>query len=466
MRFAKLSVAVALLCAPLLLNAQALAPHQQLARDIYKELVEINTVTNRGDTLKAANAMAARLKAAGFPDADVKVLSPAPMKGNLVARLHGTGKRKPILLVAHLDVVEALQSDWTTDPFQLVEKDGYFYGRGSGDDKFMAAAFVANMIRYKQEGFKPDRDIILALETDEEILDANNVGMRWLTTNHRDLIDAEFALNEGGGVGLKNGKPLRNTVQTSEKVSISFHLEVKNPGGHSSVPSKNNAIYHLAQGLVRLSQFDFPFALNDTTRAFFQRSATLEEGQLAADMKAITQDNPDPAALARMSALPGYNALMRTTCVATMLEGGHAPNALPQTARATVNCRILPGEPVEGVRKTLMRVVADDQISVTMSGTPVLSAPSPLNPELMQAIDKLSAEFWPGIAVVPTMSAGGTDGIFLRNIGIPTYGHSGRAGDVGENRAHGKDERIPVKSFYEGGEYLYRLVKMMSAPAK
>ncbi|MBI3716727.1 MAG: M20/M25/M40 family metallo-hydrolase [Betaproteobacteria bacterium] len=450
--------------------AETLAPHQQLARDIYKELVEINTVTFHGDTLKAANAMAARLKVAGFPDADVKVLSPAPKKGNLVARYRGTGAgtkmRKPILLVAHLDVVEALKSDWSTDPFQLVEKDGYFYARGSGDDKFMAAVWVANLIRYKQEGFKPDRDIILVLETDEEILDANNVGMHWLVTHHRDLIDAEYALNEGAGVGTKNGKALRNGVQTSEKVFQNYRLEVKNVGGHSSMPSKDNAIYHLAQGLSRLAQFDFPFSLNETTRAFFARSSAQEEGQLGADMKAITLDKPDPAAIARMSALPGYNNLMRTTCVATMLEGGHATNALPQTARANVNCRILPGEPVEEIRKTLVRVVADEQIAVTFAGASVLSEPSPLNPEIMQAIEKLSNEFWPGIAVIPTMSAGGTDGVYLRNIGIPTYGHSGRANDIGENRAHGKDERIIVKSFYEGGEYLYRLVKMLSSPAK
>ncbi len=467
-QFAEPCLAAALLCLPFAAAGQALAPHQQLAKDIFKELVEINTVTTRGDTLKAANAMAARLKAAGFADADVKVLSPAPLKGNLVARLRGTGAktRKPILLVAHLDVVEALASDWTTDPFQLVEKDGYYYARGSGDDKFMAATFVANLIRYKQEGFKPDRDIVLVLETDEEILDANNVGMHWLVTNHRDLIDAEYALNEGAGVGVKNGKALRNGVQTSEKVSISFRLEVKNPGGHSSVPSKDNAIYRLSQGLVKLSQFDFPFSLNETTRAYFARSATQEEGQLAADMKAITLANPDPAAIARLSALPGYNALMRTTCVATMLEGGHAANALPQTARATVNCRILPGEAVEDIRKTLEKVVADPQIAITTSGHAVLSPPSPLNPELMGAVEKLSAEFWPGITVIPTMSTGATDGAFLRNAGIPTYGHSGRPSDIGENRAHGKDERVSVKSFFEGGEYLYRLVKMLSSGAK
>ena len=450
--------------------ADTMAPHQQLARDIYKELIEINTVTTHGDTFKAATAMANRLKAAGFAVADVQVFSPAPRKGNLVARYRGNGAgtkmRKPLLLVAHIDVVEALKSDWSTDPFQLVEKDGYFYARGSGDDKFMAAVFVANLIRYKQEGFQPDRDLILVLETDEEILDANDVGMHWLVTHHRDLIDAEYALNEGSGVSTKNGKALRNGVQTSEKVFMNFRLEVKSAGGHSSVPGKDNAIYRLAQGLSRLSQYEFPFLLNDTTRAFFARSAPQEEGQLGADMKAIAMPNPDPAAVARMSAIPSYNAIMRTTCVATMLDGGHATNALPQTAGANVNCRILPQTPVEEVQKTLVTVMADEQITVSPASKPVLSPPSPLNPEIMGAIEKLSNEFWPGIAVIPSMSAGGTDGVFLRNIGIPTYGHSGRAGEIGENRAHGKDERISVKSFYEGGEYLYRLVKMLSSPIK
>lgn len=451
---------------PISAEAQPRSPHQQLSYDIYKELVEINTVTATGNTLTAAEAMAARLKAAGFPDADVQVLSPAPRKGNLVARLHGTGARKPILLLAHIDVVEALPADWTTDPFKLVEKDGYYYGRGTADNKFMAAAFVSNLIRYRQEGYRPDRDLIVALETDEETLDSGAVGIRWLLGNHRDLIDAEYALNEGAGVGLRNGKPVRNGVQTSEKVSLSFYLEVRNPGGHSSLPSRDNAIYHLAQGLTRLAQYDFPVKLNETTRTYFERLAAGETGQMAADMRAVASPQPDFAAVARVSARSGYNAQLRTTCVATMLEGGHASNALPQTARATVNCRILPGESVDEVRNTLIRVLGDEQISVTTRSKPVLSSPSPLNPEIMQAIERLSAEFWPGITVVPMMGTGATDGSYLRNAGIPTYGHSGRAGDLSENRAHGKDERIPVESLYEGSEYLYRLVKALSSESK
>ena len=445
-------------------RAEALSPQQQLAFDIYKELVEINTVTATGDTKQAAEAMAARLRAAGFPEADVQAFSPAPRKGNLVARLRGSGARKPILLLAHLDVVPANREDWSFDPFKLIEKDGYYYARGSGDDKFMAAAFVTNMIRYKQEGYKPDRDIILALETDEEILDANAMGIQWLLKNHRDLIDAEFALNEGGGVGVKDGKAIRNSVQTTEKVSLGYLLTVKNRGGHSSIPVRDNAIYRLAEGLVRLSKFSFPQKFNETTRAYFERIAQFENEQTAADIRAVLSDKPDPSAMSftRLAANPGYNAQLRTTCVATMLEGGHAINALPQLATAKVNCRIMPGENVDEVKATLERVLADDQIAVTQLGQPVLSAPSALHEEIMGKIEKLSQEFWPGAVVLPTMSAGATDGSYLRNAGIPTYGHSGLAGDLNDFRAHGKDERVLVKSFYEGNDYLYRLVKMLS----
>jgi acetylornithine deacetylase/succinyl-diaminopimelate desuccinylase-like protein len=445
-------------------QAQSLTARQQLSLDIYKELVEINTVTETGDTARAAEAMAARLRAAGFAGPDVQVFAPAPRKGNLVARLRGTAARKPILLLAHLDVVPARREDWSVDPFKLIEKDGYFYARGSADDKFMAATFVATLIRYKQEGYTPDRDIIVALETDEEILDRDALGIQWLLKNHRDLIDAEFALNEGGSVGLKNGKPIRNSIQTSEKVSLSYQLEVKNRGGHSSLPTKDNAIYHLAEGLVRLSKFTFPFKLNETTRAYFERMAEFEGDQMAADIRSVISGRPDPAAmsLVRLSVNPAYNAQLRTTCVATLLEGGHAYNALPQVARATVNCRIMPGEPVDEVKATLERVLADDQISVTQIDEPVLSAPSALHEEIMGAVGNVSQEFWPGTPIVPTMSAGATDGSYLRNAGIPTYGHSGLASDVDDNRVHGKDERVLVKSFFDGQEYLYRLVKQLS----
>ena len=389
---------------------------------------------------------------------------PAARKGNLVARLRGTGARKPILLLAHLDVVPARREDWSVDPFKLIEKDGYFYARGSIDDKFMAAAFVESLVRYKQEGYTPDRDIIVALEADEEILDRNALGIQWLLKNHRELIDAEFALNEGGSVGLKKGKSIRNSVQTTEKVSLSYKLEVSNRGGHSSVPTKDNAIYHLAEGLVRLSKFIFPFKLNETTRAYFERIAEFEGDQTAADIRSIISGHPDPASLSivRLSANPAYNAQLRTTCVATMLEGGHAYNALPQVARAIINCRIMPGELVDEVKATLVEVLADDQISVTQIGEPVLSAPSALQDEVMGAIEKVSAEFWPGTPIVPIMSAGATDGSYLRNAGIPTYGHSGLASDVDDVRIHGRDERVLVKSVFDGQEYLYRLVKVLS----
>lgn len=457
------SVLLCVAAAPAVFAAQALTPEQQLARDIYQELVEINTVTATGDTARAAEAMAVRLRAAGFTSEDVQVFSPAPRKGNLVARLRGSGARKPILLLAHLDVVEAKREDWSVDPFKLLEKDGFFYGRGTGDDKFMAAAFVANLIRYRQEGFKPDRDILVVLETDEEILDRNGVGMEWLVKNHRDLIDADFALNEGGGVGLKDGKPLRVAVQTSEKVPANYVLEVKNAGGHSSLPAKDNAIYRLAEGLVRLSKFDFPVQLNETARAWLEGAGALEEPQVAADMKSIASGPPDAGAVERLSSKPIYNAQLRTTCVATMLEGGHAVNALPQTARATINCRVLPGASVEEVQTTLARVLADPQISVTPTWAHVASAPSPLDPEIMETIERLSAEFWPGAPVIPTMSSGATDGSFLRNAGIHTYGHSGLALDSVDVRFHGRDERVPVKSFYDGLEYQYRLVKALSS---
>src|SRR5580704_7411428 len=396
---AALMISAAMVSVPAL--ADGLSPQQQLAFDIYKELLEINTTTATGDTRLAAEAMGARLHVAGFTDADVQVFSPVPHKGNVVARLRGSGARKPILLLAHLDVVPALREDWSFDPFKLTEQDGYYYARGSGDDKYMAAAFVTNLIRYKQEGYKPDRDVIVALETDEEILDRDALGIQWLLKNHRDLIDAEFALNEGGGVGLKDGKAIRNSIQTSEKVSVSFQLEVKNSGGHSSVPRKDNAIYHLADGLSRLATFDFPLHLNDTTRVFFERSAQFESGQMAADMKAVVADKPDPEALARLGNNAGYNAQLRTTCVATMLQGGHAVNALPQLATAKVNCRVMPGEPIEEIKATLVRVLADDQIVVTQEGRAVLSEPSKLSEDIVGAIEKLSRETWPDAIVVP-----------------------------------------------------------------
>ena len=444
-------------------SAQALPAAQQLARDILKELVEINTVTATGDTAKAADAMAARLRAAGFKSDDVQLFYPAPRKGNLVARLHGTGKRKPILLLAHLDVIDARREDWKTDPFQLTEKDGVFYGRGVMDDKGMAASFVANLIRYKQEGFKPDRDIILVLETDEEIGDSNAVGMQWLIKNHRDLIDAELALNEDGYIYAKDGKPYINQIQPGEKVSVTYQLEATNRGGHSSVPSRDNAIYHLADALGRLARFDFPAILDETTQAYFGELGKLEEGQVGVDMKAVGLGHPDPEAVARLSAIPAYNAQLRTTCVATMIEGGQAYNALPQLARATVNCRVWPGVPLDEVQQTLTRVIADGAVSVTQTNHPVQSVASPLTPEFMQVMKKAGADIWPGVPLVPTLNPAGTSGRYLRSAGIPTYGQSGLVVDMGDlNGKHGRDEHLGVKDFFDCDEYLYRIVKTLS----
>ena len=433
----------------------------RLARDIYKELIEINTAGSTGDTTKAAQAMAARLKAAGFPEADIQVLGPNPRKGNLIVRYRGTGRRKPLLLVAHLDVVEALRQDWSVDPFELLEKEGYFYGRGTTDDKAMAAVWVATFIRFRQEHFVPDRDLIVALTADEEGGDYN--GIQWLIANHRNLIDADSALNEGGESQMKNGKYLLNAVQPSEKVYQSFRLEVKNSGGHSSRPVKDNAIYHLAEDLTRLAAYQFPVRLNEVTTEYYKRMAALYTGQTAADMRAVAKNPPDRAAAARLSRSPYDNALLRTTCVATRLEGGHADNALPQTARAIVNCRIIPGDSPVEVRSALIRVLDDPKIAVTSIGDATPSQPSPLKPEIVRAIEQITTQMWPGVPVVPVMSTGATDGLFLRNAGIPTYGISGFFEDINDTRAHGRDERLGVKQFYEGREFLYRLVKALSS---
>ena len=442
-------------------TAQTQTPANQLAREVFKELIEINTTDSSGNTTTAAEAMAARLKAAGFLADDIQVLGPNPRKGNLIVRYRGTGAKRPLLLLAHTDVVEARREDWSVDPFTFLEKDGYFYGRGTSDDKAQAAIWIANLIRYKQEGFRPNRDLIVALTADEEGGDFN--GVSWLLNNHRDLIDATYALNEGGGGQIKNGRYLLNEVQASEKVYVSFRFEATNAGGHSSLPVKDNAVYHLAAGLTRVGAYDFPVKLNDVTRAYFMRMSKLESGQAAADMLGVTSTPPDPTAIERLSHSPFYNAELRTTCVATRLEGGHADNALPQSARATVNCRMLPGESPDDIQATLQKIVADEGITVTTIGQANPSPPAPLLPELMQAVDRITADMWPGIPVVPSMGTGATDGLYLRKAGIPTFGVSGLFGDIDDNREHGRDERMGVRQFYEGQEFLYRLVKVLGS---
>jgi acetylornithine deacetylase/succinyl-diaminopimelate desuccinylase-like protein len=438
-------------------------PHQQRAREIFKELIDINTTdTPAGNVTTAAEAAAARLKTAGWADSDLQVIGPDPRKHNLVARWRGTGAGRPLLLLAHLDVVEAKREDWTVDPFTFLEQDGWFYGRGTQDDKAMASQFVANLIRLKEEGFAPRRDLILALTADEEGGQFN--GVNWLVKNHRDLIDAELAINEGGGGTIRKGKYLTNEVQASEKVYQDFRLEVVNAGGHSSMPVKDNAIYHLSQALARLAAFEFPVQLNDVTRQYFDRSALVEaDPKVAADMRLVGRATPDADAAARLSALvPYWNSMMRTTCVATRLAAGHANNALPQLATANVNCRILPGVPPESIKETLIQVVADPKVSVSLVAEATPSKPSPLRPDVMGAVESLTKEMFPGVVVVPVMSTGATDGLFLRNADIPTYGIDATFSDIDDVRAHGKDERVGIKQYFDGLEFQYRLIKALA----
>jgi acetylornithine deacetylase/succinyl-diaminopimelate desuccinylase-like protein len=437
-----------------------------LAREIFKQLIEINTTDSVGSTTVAAEAMAQRLRDAGYPAGDIFVGGPNERKGNLVARLHGTGARKPILAICHLDVVEARREDWSTDPFQFIEKDGYFYGRGTLDIKSGDVFLMMAMIRMKQEGYKPDRDIIIALTADEEGGKFN--GVDWLLRNHRNLIDAEYILNpDAGSFQLVGGKRLLVAIQASEKQYQDFEFKVTNPGGHSSQPVAANAIYQLAEALTHLEHFTFPFELNEVTRAYFDRMASIVGGSLGADMKAILRTPPDTSAIARLAKLPFYNGITHTTCVATRLDAGHANNALPQMARAIVNCRILPGHSVEEVQSALVKIVADPQVSVVpiFSGVAGGNAtpPSPLRPDLMATLEKVSAAMWPGVPVVPVMETGASDGAISRAAGIPTYGISGLWMDVNDDRSHGRDERVLVSSFYEGVDFYYRFLKALSS---
>src|ERR1700682_205959 len=461
-------VRIALLCiglaAPALCQEQA--GTNQLAREIFKQLIEINTTDSVGNVATAAEAMAAHLRAAGFPDKDVIVAGPNDRKKDLIARLRGTGQRKPILFLAHLDVVEARREDWTTDPFQFVEKEGYFYGRGTVDIKDGDAILVANFIRLRKEGFTPDRDLILALTADEEGGSAN--GVDWLLKHHRDWIDAEYCINlDGGDFMSKNGKKIYGAIQASEKVYADFQIEAKNPGGHSSRPTSENAIYQLAAALSKLEKFSFPVEINEITRSMLVKTAEIEGGPLAADMKAAAQPHPDDAAIQRLSEMPFYNALLRTTCVATMLSGGHAPNALPQTARANVNCRILPGVDPNTIRHTLVPVIENPKINVAFveqrdaDGNlvpPGLVPPSPLRPDVMKAVATSASAIWGELPILPVMDTGASDGRYLRAAGIPTYGVAGVFLDLDNRRAHGQDERVRVQEFYDGVAFNHNLI--------
>jgi acetylornithine deacetylase/succinyl-diaminopimelate desuccinylase-like protein len=411
--------------------------------------------------------MAARFRAAGFPAEDIQVLGPLPNKKNLIVRLHGRGQGKPILFICHLDVVQAMRQDWSMDPFKFNEVDGFFYGRGTSDIKDGDAILVANFLRLKKEGWTPARDLILALTADEEGGESN--GVQWLLKEHRELIDAEFGINpDAGAFETKNGKRLLLGMQTSEKNYVDFRLEVKSNGGHSSRPVKDNAIYHLAQGLSRLATFDFPVSLNETTRGFFERTAALESPATAADFRALTGSDhaKAEAAAARISASsPYFNALLRTTCVATRLEGGHANNALPQTAAAIVNCRMLPQDSLATVQSTLNRVLADNRIALSIVGDAVPAPASAINPAIVSKLETLSRKLYGGLPVVPVMDTGASDGKYSRIGGIPTYGVPGVFEDVDDDRAHGKDERIGVKDFYDGVDFYYEFIKLLGGGA-
>jgi len=448
--------------APTPAAAADLDPHQQLARDILEELIEINTTDSVGDNTAAAKAMAARLLAAGFSEDDVQVFEPHSGKGNLVARYRGTGDQLPILLLAHIDVVEAHPEDWSFDPFVLREEDGFFYGRGASDDKDMAAIWIANFIRMQEEGFVPNRDLIVALTADEEGGDHN--GVQWLIENKRELIDSAYCLNEGGFGSIRDDRYVSNDIQLSEKVYITFQLEVTNPGGHSSIPEQDNAIYRLAKGLSQLADFRFPVSLDEITTTFFERRGEIEGDDYGLAMSALAKDPTNRVAIAKLEEVPYYNSLMRTTCVATEIQGGHAENALPQLARATVNCRVLPSDDPAKVQKRLRKVLDDEKIAISVIWEPTPSPPSPLTPEIMEAVENATEGMWPGVPVLPTMITGATDGLYLRNAGIPTYGVSGIFADVDDIRAHGQDERVGAKQFFEGQEFLYRLVKGLSSP--
>ncbi len=471
MKLTALSLAIVCLLLALPALSQISPADRQLSRDILQELIGINTTDSVGNVSTASEAMAKRLRAAGYSDSDIFIGGPNDRKKNLVVRLRGTGAKKPVLLIGHLDVVEAHREDWTTDPFQLVEKDGYFYARGTEDMKASDAISVVNMIQLKREGYKPERDIILALTADEEGGKSN--GVDWLLKNHRDLIDAEFALNaDAGGVVTEHGKPLVVEMGASEKLYADYELEVTNPGGHSSLPTPENAIYRLSDAFVRLQHHKFPFELNDVTRAFFQQTAKVEKGQMAADMIAITNKPPDQAATDRLSQDPYYNSMTHTTCIATRLSAGHANNALPQRATANINCRILPGHSREEVLNDLVKVIDDPKVSVNYvnSGMKVIMGdkdkvslpPVALNPEVMVPLEKISAQFWPGAPVVPTMGTGASDGVYTNPAGIPTYGVCGLAIEIGDDRSHGRDERLLVESFYTGVDFYYRYLKAVA----
>ncbi len=459
--------ACALISAALAGPAAAQAPAGEAAfRALYEELVEIDTSQASGSCTRAAEAMAARLRAGGLPESDVRVITPPdrPDDGNLVAVLRGTNRRAgALLLLAHIDVVDARRADWERDPFTLIEENGFFYARGSADDKAMAAIFVDLFIRMRAEGYRPRRDIRLALTCGEETSNRVN-GVEYLLANHRDWVQAEFALNEGaGGILTPEGRPIALNVQAGEKIHQVYTLTVTNPGGHSSRPVPDNAIYHLSAGLGRLAAHNFPVELTEATRLFFERMAPIVGGEMGQAMAALARNPTDSAAAATLARDPSFNAMMRTTCVATQLEAGHAPNALPQRAQATLSCRVLQGHTPEEVQAALQAVMNDPRIGVEIVRRRSGSAAPPLTRAIMGPIERIAAHMWPGVPVVPVMTVGATDGRHLNNAGIATYGVSGLFSVPGENNAHGLNERIRVQSVMEGRAFLDALVRAYAA---
>lgn len=448
--------------------AQQLPPAdvQREAREIFRQLIETNTTHAKGSTGPAVKALAERFVAAGYPAGDVEIVGrEGSPNTNLLVRLRGQGGGKPVLLIAHLDVVEALPQDWSVDPFTLVEKDGYFYGRGTSDQKGGAATLASAMLRLKRDGVVPRRDLILALTAGEESGGDYN-GIDWLIKNRPEFKKAEYVLNvDAGEPQLRKGVLVARDIQVAEKVSLTFAFEVRNPGGHSSLPVPENAIYRLAKAIDRVAAYTFPVRLSDLTRIYLARTAEVETGPLAADLRAAAAPRPSAVALARLSKNAFYNATLRTTCVATMLEAGHAINALPQRAKAVINCRMHPLDPPDSVEAMLRRAVADTQVAITRITEPLPSEPSPLDAKLFGAVEAVSRELSPGVPLIPYMEMGATDCRYLRNAGVPCYGVSGIAIDVDDVRAHGRDERIYVKSFYEGVEMIHRLVKQVAGAA-
>ncbi len=450
---------------------QQLRPDQAEFRALYEELVETNTTVSAGSCTLAAERMAARLKAAGIPDSQITLFSvpEAPRDGGLVVVYPGTSRTlKPMLMLAHIDVVEANRADWTRDPFTLIEEGGYFYARGAYDDKAQAAIYTDTLVRFARTGFKPKRTVKLALTCGEETSGAFN-GAEWLARNRRDLIDAEFALNEGGGgrsdgKGADGGKLLLQAVQVGEKAYQDFTLTATNPGGHSSAPVRENAIYDLGQALVRIRDHAFPVQFNDTTRTYFTKAAALYPGELGTAMTRLAADPADKAAEAVVSRDKSMNSMLRTTCVATMVSGGHALNALPQKVSANVNCRMFPGSDPDAVQAALQKVIGNPAITIEqrVKGKPIAKQP-PLDPRIIGPMEHLAAKHFPGVPVIPTMSTGATDGLYFSAVGIPVYGIPGLWRDPDGNGTHGLNERIGVRALYDGRDYIFDLVRLLSS---